>query len=351
MAMIHQRLGFAVVGALVLLGSAVTEAARPARDTAEDFLTLPGITAIAHRGYGANLGEDPTRPIENTVPAVRRAFHEGATVVEVDVVLTRDGEVVALHDDVLADLTCVNTLALSELRARLPYVATLDAILKTAKPLSIPRDERVTGIVIVELKPASPRCDPADASDALIVSSVVGVIRTLGMERQVLLDSLSPALLALASMQAPEIARQLTISVLQFATPEEIEQATGLTVTPIDKGPLGLGLAWGEVGDLFRLPGYVSPAQALGVAFSLGSRSIAIDLSFLALAEMTAPGSAAAFVAAVHGLGMRAAPYSVSTLEEWLFAASFGADAIYVDDVALGLRLQSAPCVRTRCRR
>lgn len=150
--------------------------------TIDDFLTRPGTTAIAHRGYGDNLGEDPTRPLENTVPAVRRAFREGAVVVEVDVVLTADGAVVALHDDFLADFTCVNTLTLDELLARLPFVTGLPAILNQARLDNRAHPDRVTGLVIVEMKPASPLCDPADVADARIASAIVSVIRRMGME-------------------------------------------------------------------------------------------------------------------------------------------------------------------------
>src|SRR6266852_335059 len=33
--------------------------------------------AIAHHGFGENQGEDPSRPIENAVPSVRKAFIHG----------------------------------------------------------------------------------------------------------------------------------------------------------------------------------------------------------------------------------------------------------------------------------
>ncbi len=66
--------------------------------------------AIGHRGYGENLGEIENQLIENTARAVRRAYRKGIKIVEVDVVLTRDNRVVALHDDYLDDFTCVNIL-------------------------------------------------------------------------------------------------------------------------------------------------------------------------------------------------------------------------------------------------
>src|SRR5262245_50348039 len=66
------------------------------RGTIEDLLELNvKPLAIAHRGFGDNLSPDdlgpadPTRPIENTVKAVRKGFRAGASVVEIDVQLTR----------------------------------------------------------------------------------------------------------------------------------------------------------------------------------------------------------------------------------------------------------------------
>jgi len=52
------------------------------------------IEVIAHRGASG------TRP-ENTLAAFRRAEELGAHMIELDVQLTRDGEVVVMHDDTL----------------------------------------------------------------------------------------------------------------------------------------------------------------------------------------------------------------------------------------------------------
>jgi glycerophosphoryl diester phosphodiesterase len=49
---------------------------------------------IAHRGDSANWPE-------NTLPAFRAALDVGADLIELDVQMTRDGEVVVIHDPVL----------------------------------------------------------------------------------------------------------------------------------------------------------------------------------------------------------------------------------------------------------
>ena len=108
----------------------------PARRSAtvDDLLDLEAAPfAIAHRGFGENLGDDLSRPIENTLAAVRAGFKAGVSVVEVDVQLTKDGHVVVFHDDFLPDFTCVNQLTLGKLHHRLPDVPTLMAVLNQAQ--------------------------------------------------------------------------------------------------------------------------------------------------------------------------------------------------------------------------
>src|SRR5260221_14383054 len=77
-------------------GAHGTEAApRHGAGTVDDLLDLDVKPfAIGHRGFGENMGEDPSRPIEDTVAAVRRGFKAGISVVEIDVQVTRDHEAV-----------------------------------------------------------------------------------------------------------------------------------------------------------------------------------------------------------------------------------------------------------------
>ena len=182
--------------ASVALGAHPAEPAHThLRWTVEDLLDLDVKPfAIGHRGFGDNLGEDPSWPIEDTVAAVRRRFMAGISVVEVDVQLTRDHEVVVFHDDFLSDYTCLNRLTMAEIKERLPFVPTLHAVLHEARRF----DERsgpLRGLVIIELKAAAPLCDPHDTQEHAIVSAVTKVIRHAHMTRQVMLTSFSPALL------------------------------------------------------------------------------------------------------------------------------------------------------------
>ena len=53
-------------------------------------------------------------------------------------------------------------------------------------------------------------------------------------------------------------------------------------------------------------------------------------------------GAGAAFIDGLHAYGLRVAAYTATGAPEFLFAASLGADAVYIDDVPLGVALQAA---------
>jgi len=322
--------------ALVLLlapQSARAERQRPLPATVDGLLALEVRPfAIAHRGFGENLGGDDSRPIENTIAAVRRGFREGASVVEIDVQLTRDGHVVAFHNDMLPDSTCLNRLDLRELHDRMPHVPTLEAVLAAARDFNQAADP-LKGIVIIELKAAAPLCDLHDTQERVIVSRVTHVIRRLRMAHQVLLTSLSPALLYLAHRHAPEIERILAVSGLQFLNEDQIEAAVGLPVTLIDKG-LDLGLQWAELGPVFRLPGYRSLSELLRTAALTGASVVEADLLLL-------HSAGAPLIEALHAAGLKVFGFTVNSESDWDFFEGLAVDGIYTNDVPMGVRRQA----------
>lgn len=286
---------------------------------------------IAHRGLGENLGEDPSRPIENTLPAILAGYDAGYSVVEVDVQLTKDGRVAVFHDDFLPDFTCVNDLTLAELQIRLPETPTLDAVLEEA--LAVNLRQVLGGLVIVELKAAAPLCDPDDTQERAIVAAVTKVIRNVRMTDQVMLASFSPTLLFLAASEAPEITRILSISGLQFLTAPEVQALLGLPVSLIHKNP-DLGLQWAEIGPIFRLPGYRSVAEVLSTAALTGARVVEADLFFLG-------NSGASFVDLLHGFGVKVLGFTANDAAEWYFLQSLGVDGIYTNDGPRGIENQA----------
>ena len=327
----HARILVVGVLSLLVLGPRPGEPA-PNVAIVDDLLGLDaGPFAIAHRGFGENIGEDPSRPIENTLPAVRAGFRAGISVVEVDVQLTRDGQVVAFHDDFLPDYTCVNQLTLGQLHDRLPEVPTLIAVLNQAR--SFGHRRVLSGLFIVELKAAAPLCDSDDTQEQAIVSAVTGVIRRARMTDEVMLTSFSPALLYLAAGEAPDVTRILSISGLQFLTAAEIQALLGLPVTLIAKHP-DFGLQWAEIGALYRLPGYGSVAEVLSTAAATGARVVEADLFFLS-------GAGAPFVDLLHGFGLKVLGFTANDATEWFFLQSLGVDGIYTNNIPLGVENQA----------
>ena len=338
---ITQRLAFARarylgVGLAVTLAATAPASSDPAWE-ADDRFSLNKPFAVGHRGSGENLGEDPDRPIENTRDSVKQAYQDGVSMVEVDVQITSDGQVVALHDDFLSDFSCVNAMTFKELRQRVGDVSLLKHVLNTARSYRHNQDGP-SGLVIVELKAPSPLCDPDDSTEFEYVSAVVDVIRERDMEKQVILQSFSPTLLHIALNIAPEIERQLAASAIQFLSPEQVEFFTGLPVIPIDKDDFGL--QWAEIGPVFRLPGYQDLSEFVGVSLALGSTGVALDSLILFGAEQGNPGGASMLVGTLNFLGLSVMAFTLNTDLEWYAAASWGVDGIITDDVPLGVMLQ-----------
>lgn len=318
------------------------EPGNPVHSTAEDFLRL-GVKpiAIGHHGVGPYTpATNPGLPIENTVESVRQAYTLGARVVEVDVQLTQDGKLAVFHDDFLSDFTCIHSLTLDQLQARLPYVPELRQIINVAREFNNRAGEDLGGILIVELKAFSPLCDPGDDFEQPLVSAAVNEVREAGFADRVMFDSFSPALLYLAQQAAPEIPRELDLDGLQLLTPAEVTAVTGLPVTIINK-KISLGLTWAEIGPVFRLPGYASPEQFLITGIGTSVRVVGAEMDFLGAAEQQQRGSGAAFVGAAHALGMRAFADPANTPAGWNFFASLGVDAIY-STIPMGVQMQPA---------
>ena len=84
---------------------------------AHPYFADPGPMLFGHRGASGELPE-------NTLPAFERALEQGATAIETDVHLSRDGEVMVFHDDSL-DRTTDATGAIAELTCE--QIQALDA--------------------------------------------------------------------------------------------------------------------------------------------------------------------------------------------------------------------------------
>jgi hypothetical protein len=123
-------------------------------------------------------------------------------------------------------------------------------------------------------------------------------------------------------------------------TTAQVQAVTGLPVTIINK-KISLGLTWAEIGPVFRLPGYASPQQFLATAMGIQARVVGGEMDFFGAAEQQQPGSGAAFVGAVHSLGLRVFADPANTPADWNFFALLGVDAIY-STIPMGVELQPA---------
>jgi glycerophosphoryl diester phosphodiesterase len=157
-----------------------------------DFMKLDGrMRVIAHRGFS---GSAP----ENTLSAFRKAIEIGADMFELDVLLSRDGKVVVIHDETL-DRTTSGTgkvadyslAELAELDAgtwfssdfRGESIPTLAEVLELAK-------EKI--LVNVEIKTEA----VTNKARGGIVEKVLNLVRGSGMEDQVVISSFDPRALA-----------------------------------------------------------------------------------------------------------------------------------------------------------
>ncbi|MEM7204574.1 MAG: glycerophosphodiester phosphodiesterase family protein [Planctomycetota bacterium] len=175
--------------------------------TIAEFLR-PGAAprVIAHRGFS---GVAP----ENTLLAFERACDLGVDMIELDVTLSRDGEVVVIHDDVLDRTTDghgpVLARTLAELRA-LDAGAWFAAEFVGARIPTL--DEVLAGVgrdtlVNVEIKPEAMAAGAGDAVAGGVVERVLECIERRGAMERILLSSFEPDALRQAREMAPALAR------------------------------------------------------------------------------------------------------------------------------------------------
>ncbi|HEU0106933.1 MAG TPA: glycerophosphodiester phosphodiesterase family protein [Vicinamibacteria bacterium] len=165
---------------------------------------VPTPLVIAHRGDSAH------RP-ENTLAAFASALEIGAAIAEFDVHLTRDGEVVVIHDATLDRTTnghgAVRNLTLAEIRR---FSAGYPARFGSAYPGErVPTLGEVLGLLreraqaMIEIKAEA----VTDDAEGGIEAHVVEEVRKARMEKDVALISFDRRALMRCRTFAPEILR------------------------------------------------------------------------------------------------------------------------------------------------
>jgi glycerophosphoryl diester phosphodiesterase len=159
---------------------------------------------IAHRGDSAH------RP-ENTLSAFASALELGAELVEMDVQLTRDGNVVVMHDATVDRTTDgrgrLREMTLREVRklsagypVRFGATFSGERVPTLTEVLALLRDR---ARAMIEIKSESVTHDEEGGIEAVAVADV----RRLGMEKDVALISFDRRALMRCRKLAPEIAR------------------------------------------------------------------------------------------------------------------------------------------------
>jgi glycerophosphoryl diester phosphodiesterase len=165
---------------------------------------MPAPLVIAHRGDSSH------RP-ENTLAAFAAGLETGAAIVEFDVHLTRDGEVVVIHDKTIDRTTDgrgeVKQMSLAEIRRvsagypkRFGSAYAGERVPTLAEALGLLRERAQA---MIEIKPEA----VTDDADGGIEAHVVEEVRRAGMEKDVALISFDRRALRRCQGFAPGILR------------------------------------------------------------------------------------------------------------------------------------------------
>ena len=176
---------------------------------------------IAHRGDSAH------RP-ENTLASFASALEQGADLVEFDIQLSKDGQVVVIHDPTLDRTTSgrgkVSELTLAEIRSvSAGYPERFGAAFAGER---VPVLAEVLGLLrgrakaMIEIKSDSVTDAEEDGIEALMIAE----IRRAGMENEVALISFDRRALGRCRALAPELVRG---HLFYRATPEEVLEGAG----------------------------------------------------------------------------------------------------------------------------
>jgi glycerophosphoryl diester phosphodiesterase len=165
---------------------------------------------IAHRGFS---GLHP----ENTIESIEAAIALGVDMVEIDLQETKDGRLIVFHDNTLKRLCgirgVVRETTLAEIRKANPDVPTFRQVL--ARCLGRTR-------LLVEIKRANP---------AMVAAEIAGA----GMERDVVVFSLTTKLTALFGGCRPDVARAGLIARRLWTSLKQVRAATSVSAVGLNR--------------------------------------------------------------------------------------------------------------------
>jgi len=258
---------------------------------------LKNISVHGHRGTRG------TRP-EDTLPAFAEALRAGVDVLEMDMAVTKDGVVVISHDPHITPERClgadgnklgqqvaISSLTLEEVKkydcGSIPNpnfpqqvlvpgtkIPTLDEMFDMVKASTYPAAAKVEFNIETKIFPSEPQLSPSPAEFAKLVA---GVVRKHGMEHRTIVQSFDVRTLREIKLIEPGIlTSQLTYEELLDFVPSLKSSKTDI---------------W-------------SPCYKWTTADS---------------------------IKAMHAAGIKVAPWTLNTPEEWTAAIKDGVDAIITD--------------------
>jgi glycerophosphoryl diester phosphodiesterase len=185
---------------------------------AEDALTrTPSV--IGHRG-------NPTNAPENSISSYRIAYENGADIVETDVYLSKDGEVVVMHDSDISRTTTgtgnIESLTLAQLKEyylwgendkfktsfpeeRIPTLREIFELMKNCEGLKL----------FVEIKTTKPA----------VCQKIVDLAEEYGMSERISVISFSLTQLVKMHQVAPEISCGYLLNTIQSSASDELAAA------------------------------------------------------------------------------------------------------------------------------
>jgi glycerophosphoryl diester phosphodiesterase len=157
------------------------------------------VLPIAHRGASAYAPE-------NTISSIKKAMKLGVKHIEIDVHMTKDGEIVAIHDATI-DRTSnssgkVFDLSLKELK-KLDFGSWFDSTFSAEKIPTLGEVLKLTGqgsVLIIEVKHGSEKYPQ-------IENKIINLVKKLELSKQVILKSFSYKVLNRFEKIAPSIER------------------------------------------------------------------------------------------------------------------------------------------------
>ncbi len=195
---------------------------------------------IGHRG-------NPSTQQENTVAGSVEAFKLGATMVENDIYLMRDGNIIVMHDGTLDRTTNGTGDTASQTAATIKKYKVDSFAGAPAEPIPLLKDyfEQFKGtgeVLVIELK----------SSDTKIGAPLAKLIKEYGMERQVVIIAFNKNMIASIRAAAPDISVNFLTSSITANESRSLEVAKQVidNVIPINtayspsqaSGTLGINL-------------------------------------------------------------------------------------------------------------